>query len=68
LENEALRLLLIHADKFEYETKEKAVKEPEPLSDRGKKGNLQDGLVVFSTVEKSDEEAPEATVANAQIR
>src|SRR6266571_2024711 len=65
MENEALRLLLIHADKFEYETKEKAVKEPEPLSDLGKKGELQDGLVVFSTVEKTDEESPENTVANA---
>ena len=60
-----MRLLLIHADKFEYETKEKAVKEPEPLSDLGKKGGLQDGLVVFSTVEKTDEESPENTVANA---
>ena len=60
-----MRLLLIHADKFEYETKEKAVKEPEPLSDHGKKGGLQDGLVVFSTVEKTDEESPENTVANA---
>ena len=60
-----MRLLLIHADKFEYETKEQAVKEPEPLSDHGKKGGLQDGLVVFSTVEKADEESPENTVANA---
>ncbi len=60
-----MRLLLIHADKFEYETKEKAVKQPEPLSDGGKKGGLQDGLVVFSTVEKADEESPENTVANA---
>jgi threonyl-tRNA synthetase len=65
MENEALRLLLIHADKFEYETKEKAVKEPEPLSEHGKKGGLQDGLVVFSTVEKADEESPENTVSNA---
>ena len=65
MENETLRLLLIHADKFEYETKEKAVKEPEPLSDKGKKGELQDGLVVFSTVEKDDEASPENTVANA---
>src|SRR5437867_3093228 len=65
VEDEALRLLLIHADKFEYETKEQAVKEPEPLSDHGKKGGLQDGLVVFSTVEKADEESPENTVANA---
>lgn len=65
MENETLRLLLIHADKFEYETKEKAVKEPEPISDKGKKGELQDGLVVFSTVEKDDEASPENTVANA---
>ncbi|HYY91235.1 MAG TPA: threonine--tRNA ligase [Candidatus Dormibacteraeota bacterium] len=65
MENEALRLLLIHADKFEYETKERAVKEPEPLSDHGRKGGLRDGLVVFSTVEKSDEESPENTVINA---
>jgi len=65
VEDEALRLLLIHADKFEYETKEKAVKEPEPLSDHAKKGQLQDGLVVFSTVEKADEESPENTVSNA---
>ena len=60
-----MRLLLIHADKFEYETKEKAVKEPEPLAEKGKKGMLQDGLVVFSTVEKTDEESPENTAANA---
>lgn len=60
-----MRLLLIHADKFEYETKEKALKEPEPLSDKGKKGLLQDGLVVFSTVEKEDEASPGTTAANA---
>jgi threonyl-tRNA synthetase len=65
MENEALRLLLIHADKFEYETKEKAVKEPEPISDHAKKGGLEDGLVVFSTVEKTDEESAENTVSNA---
>ena len=65
MENEALRLLLIHADKFEYEAKEKALKEPEPLSDHAKKGGLQDGLVVFCTVEKPDEESPKTTVENA---
>lgn len=60
-----MRLLLIHADRFEYEAKEKAVKEPEPLSEHGKKGGLQDGLVVFCTVEKTDEESPETTATNA---
>src|SRR5881409_1068040 len=65
MEDEALRLLLIHADKFEYESKEKAVKEPESIPDHAKKGTLQDGLVVFTTVEKGDEASPENTATNA---
>src|SRR2546428_288315 len=65
MEVRTLRLLLIHADKFEYESKEKAVKEPEILTDHAKKGVLQDGLVVFTTVEKGDEASPESTAANA---
>src|SRR2546428_440192 len=65
MEDETLRLLLIHADKFEYEAKEKAVKEPESLPDHAKKGTLQDGLVVFCTVEKADEASPENTATNA---
>src|SRR5438128_1849448 len=65
MEDEALRLLLIHADKFEYEAKEKAVKEPESLPNHAKKGALQDGLVVFATVEKGDEASPENTATNA---
>jgi len=60
-----MRLLLIHADKFEYESKEKAVKEPESIPDHAKKGTLQDGLVVFTTVEKGDEASPENTATNA---
>src|SRR5438874_7159302 len=65
MEDETLRLLLIHADKFEYESKEKAVKEPESIPDHVKKGVLQDGLVVFTTVEKGDEASPENTATNA---
>src|SRR5438067_6915108 len=65
MEDETLRLLLIHADKFEYESKEKAVKEPESIQDQAKKGGLQDGLVVFTTVEKGDEASPENTATNA---
>ncbi len=60
-----MRLLLIHADRFEYEAKEKALKEPEPLEEHAKKGGLQDGLVAFCTVEKADEESPDQTAANA---
>src|SRR6267378_3303135 len=60
-----MRLLLVHADKFEYEAREKAVKAPEPLDDSRKKGSLEDGLVVFCTVEKADEQAPERVISNA---
>src|SRR5713226_7534765 len=65
MEDDRLRLLLIHADKFEYETREKALKEPEVLSDHAKKGALEDGLVAFCTVEKGDEQSPEQTANNA---
>jgi threonyl-tRNA synthetase len=65
MEVRTVRLLLIHADKFEYESKEKAVKEPESIPDHAKKGVLQDGLVVFTTVEKGDEQSPENTATNA---
>src|SRR5256712_5156373 len=63
--DETLRLLLIHADRLEYETREKAVKEPEPLDDSHRKGALEDGIVVFSTVEKNDEQDPEQITTNA---
>src|SRR3989475_8687019 len=65
MEVRTMRLLLIHADKFEYESKEKAVKEAESIPDHVKKGSLQDGLVVFTTVEKGDEASPENTATNA---
>ncbi len=60
-----MRLLLIHADRFEYETREKAVKQPETLDESHKRGAIEDGLVVFSTVEKNDEQDPGQISANA---
>ena len=60
-----MRLLLVHADRFEYEAREKAVKEPEPLDESHKRGALENGLVVFSTVEKNDEQEPEQIASNA---
>jgi len=60
-----VRLLLVHADRFEYEAREKAVKEPEPLDESHKTGTLENGLVVFSTVEKNDEQEPEQIATNA---
>jgi threonyl-tRNA synthetase len=63
--DETVRLLLVHADRFEYEAREKAVKEPEPLDESHKRGALENGLVVFSTVEKNDEQEPEQIATNA---
>lgn len=60
-----MRLLLIHAEKFEYEAREKAVKEPEPVEGPMRRGSLEDGLVAFCTVEKQDEETPERIAENA---
>ncbi len=65
MEDGRLRLLLIHADKFEYEVRETAVRSPEPLDDSKKKGSIEDGLVVFCTVEKGDEQAPDRVISNA---
>jgi threonyl-tRNA synthetase len=65
VEDDAMRLLLIHAEKFEYEAREKAVKEPEPLEGPMKSGSLEEGLIAFCTVEKQDEEAPERIAENA---
>src|SRR5881397_893609 len=65
VEDETMRLLLIHADRFEYEAREKAVREPEPLDESHKKGALENGLVVFSTVEKNDEQDPGQIATNA---
>ena len=65
VEDETMRLLLVHADRFEYETRERAVKEPEPLDESHKRGALENGLVVFSTVEKNDEQEPDQIASNA---
>jgi threonyl-tRNA synthetase len=65
MEDATLRLLLIHADRFEYETKEKAVKNPEPIHEAARKGELKDGLVAFCTIEKTDEPHPAIVAQNA---
>ncbi len=49
-----LRILLIHADHFEYETREKAISNPEEISDADRQRTFENVLAAFSTVEKSD--------------
>ncbi|MEM3675131.1 MAG: threonyl-tRNA synthetase editing domain-containing protein, partial [Candidatus Methanomethyliaceae archaeon] len=53
-----MRLLLIHADYIEYAALEPAVKEPEPIENVGKKEKVDECLVAFCSVEKSDEAGP----------
>ncbi len=60
-----MRMLLIHSDYLEYEVKDKALKNPEPISDEQKKGRLDEVLAVFISVEKVDETNPDEVVEKA---
>jgi threonyl-tRNA synthetase len=60
----AMKILLIHADFIEYEPKKKAIKSPEPLEKKGPV-RIEEALVVFSSVEKSDERAKKSIISNA---
>ncbi|MDI3474423.1 MAG: threonyl-tRNA synthetase [Thermococcaceae archaeon] len=60
-----MRMLLIHSDYLEYEVKDKALKNPEPISDEQKKGRLEEVLAVFMSVEKVDETNPDEVVEKA---
>ncbi|ACJ15861.1 Threonyl-tRNA synthetase [Thermococcus onnurineus NA1] len=60
-----MRMLLIHSDYLEYEVKDKALKNPEPISEEQKKGRLEEVLAVFISVEKVDETNPDEVVEKA---
>jgi threonyl-tRNA synthetase len=60
-----LRILLIHADHFEYEVLEKAIQEPEELGDSDRRLAVDDALISFCTVEKTDEREPTNVARNA---
>ena len=60
-----MRILLIHADRFLYEVRDKAIERPEEFSEDRRKGSMEDVLVVFSTVEKSDELDPKGIAEKA---
>ena len=47
---------MIHAEHFEYETKEKALNEAEELNETNKSGSFKNVLVCFTTIEKDDTE------------
>ena len=60
-----LKLLLIHADLFEYEVRSKALDAAEELNDLNRKGKAENALVAFITVESPDENALENVVSEA---
>ena len=60
-----MKILLIHADHFEYEVKSPAVKKPEEAPDAPKKDAVDEVLVAFCTIEKMDEHNPEQAAQNA---
>jgi threonyl-tRNA synthetase len=53
-----MRLLLLHCDDFEYEVRDKAIKNPESI-DGNRSGKFKNVLVAFCTVEKEDEANPD---------
>lgn len=58
-----MRILLIHSDYLKYETKNKTPV-AEKIDDTYKKGDFNESLVVFTSVEKEDEKNPDAIVKN----
>jgi threonyl-tRNA synthetase len=62
-----MRLLLLHCDRFEYTAREKAVKDPEELSDGNKNGQFENIIVAFTTIEKEDESNPEEVIDKAAL-
>ncbi len=50
-----MRLLLIHAERFWFKVREKAVDEAEPLDDLHPELTLSNALVVFTSVERDDQ-------------
>jgi len=58
-----MKLLLIHSDYIEYEVKDKAISNPEEISQ--KNDRLEEALTVFIAVEKNDEKSPRQVVIDA---
>nr|WP_084322177.1 threonine--tRNA ligase [Desulfurococcus amylolyticus] len=62
-----LRILLIHARRFSYSVVKPAVEEPEPLEEGGKTLMLENVLVVFTSIERGDDESIISSAVNEVI-
>lgn len=58
-----MRVLLIHSDYLKYEAKDKT-KIAEEINEEMKKGFFKESLVVFTAVEKEDEDDPQQVIKN----
>ena len=58
-----MRILLIHSDYLNYTVK-KETPVAEEIEEAKKEGSFDDSLVVFTAVEKDDENNPEGIVKN----
>ncbi len=61
-----MRILLIHSDYLKYETKNQT-RIAEKIDEDRKKGQYDDVLVVFTAVEKEDEENPQNVIEKAAL-
>ena len=59
-----MRILLIHADSFSYQVRDKALRSPEPVSEERKTYSTGETLVAFCAVEEQDEDNPKAVAEN----
>ncbi len=62
-----MRALLIHAKKFWYKAKTKAIKDAETPEEAPPSGEAENALIAFITVEEGDQEAAEKLVNNAAV-
>ena len=60
-----MRILAIHAERFSFEVKQKAIDKAEEVSDEKRKYSTENVLVVFTTVEDGDDKNIEALTENA---
>ena len=60
-----MKLLLIHAEKFEYEVRQRALEEAEEVGEENRRASLENVLVCFTTVEGVDSRDLEWVVRKA---
>jgi len=58
-----MRILIIHAVKFWFKVREKAIERPEELHSTAREGKEENALVIFTAIEEGDSECPNELAA-----